>query len=195
MARVPYLDPADLPEEKRDALDALGDQTADDEPRDETEQVGVRNVYRTMAHNPDLLKEFRSYGSSLWHDGGLTPVERELAILATAATADSEYEWHQHVRIARNEGVSDDQILAIATGDHDGLEPAHAALVEYVRQFVDGSVDDESHERLLEHYDEERALAVGMVSGFYLGLARTLDAFDVEIEAAESFVGWELDEP
>ena len=192
MARIPYLTQDDLSEADRDALDALSDEDSEAEKKDEDDQVGVRNVFRVMAHNVDLLEGFRAYGSTLWHSSGLSPVERELVILATAASVDSAYEWHQHVRISQQEGVSIDQINAVSGGKFDELEPAHAALVEYTTRFVDGTVDDDVHERLAEHYDDDQILAIGTIAGTYLGLARVLDALDVEIEKEETFVGWDV---
>lgn len=194
MARVPYLEPADLPAEKRDALDALSDDDEEGETKADDERAGIRNVYRAMANNPTALEAFRAHGSTLWHEGGLSAVDREIVILATARAANSRYEWHQHVRIAREEGISDEQLLAVSTGALDELDPEHAAIVEYVGRFVDDEVDDEVHDRLAAHYDDEQLTGVAAIAGLYLGLARLLQSLDVEVEAEETFVGWELED-
>jgi alkylhydroperoxidase family enzyme len=187
MARVPYLDREKLPPERRDLLDSL----AEGEPADHGLPAGPLNVYRAMAHAPGLLAAFREYGGRLWREGGLTPQDREFVILTTAYVGGSAYEWHQHVRVALDEGLTREAILAIPEGEPERLAPERAALVEYVARFVDGDVDDDAHDRLAEHYDRETVLAVGLLSGLYLGLGRLLDALAVKTEVP--FVGWELE--
>lgn len=191
MPRVPPVDPETFPAEKRDLLDTLSETAVAADERGHSLEGGTLNVYRTMGQNPALLEQFRAYGSAVWRESGLSPHEREFVILATADAADSAYEWHQHVRVALDEGMDPEQLLAISRGAHDRLAPAHAAIVTYVEQFVAGAVDDATHEQLAEHYDDDVVLGIGMLAGCYLGLARLLTAFEVELEAP--FVGWELE--
>jgi alkylhydroperoxidase family enzyme len=191
MARLPYADPSDLPADRRDLLDTLSDVDGDDD-RGHSLPGGTLNVYRALGRNVALLEGFRTYASVVWERAGLTPHEREMVILATAYYAGSPYEWQQHVRVALDEGMTPEQIVAISREEPDRLEPEHEALVAYVDRFVDGRVDDETHERLAAHYDADVVLGVGMLSGCYLGLARVLQALDVDLEAA--FVGWTLDD-
>lgn len=187
MPRIPYVEPTDLPEEKRSLLDTLSDV----DERDHRLEGGTLNVYRTMGNDVDLLEGFRDYGSTVWAGCGLDPHEREVVILTTAHQIGSAYEWHQHVRVALDEGMTRSQIRAIANDEDDPLDASQVALVRYVRAFVDGSVDDDTHDRLGEYFDDETILGVGMLSGCYLGLARLLQALDVETEVA--FVGWDLE--
>lgn len=191
MARVPYLDREQLPPGERQLLDSLAESEGEGEPADHGLPAGPLNVYRAMGHAPALLAAFREYGGRLWRESGLTPHERELVILTTAYVGRSAYEWHQHVRVGLDEGLSRERILAIPEGELDRLAPEHAALVKYVARFVDGEVDDPTHDRLAEQYNRETVLAVGLLSGLYLGLGRLLDALAVETEVP--FVGWELE--
>jgi len=189
MARVPYVDPEELPADRRALLDTLSD--ADPDDREHSLRGGTLNVYRAMANDDDLLEAFRAYGGALWRESGLAPREREFVILTTARAAGSAYEWHQHVRVALDEGLSPEAIRAVAAGDDDALDPAHAALVAYARRFVDGRVDDGVHDRLLTHYDGEAVVGIGLLAGLYLGLARLIDALGVGLDG--EFVGWELE--
>lgn len=192
MARLPYVDPSDLPADRRDLLDTLDDgdvPTADE--RSHSLRGGTLNVYRVLGQNPDLLEAFRSYAGAAWDRNGLSTSERESVILATAYHAGSAYEWHQHVRVALDAGVEPAEILAISREEPDRLPSERTALVTYVERFVDGRVTDETHERLAAHYDDRTVVGVGMLSGSYLGLARVIDALDVELET--EFVGWELE--
>ncbi|OIB57754.1 carboxymuconolactone decarboxylase family protein [Natrialba sp. SSL1] len=191
MPRIPPVDPEEFPADKRDLLDTLSDKDVPPEERGHSLEGGTLNVYRTMGQDPALLEQFRAYGSAVWRESGLSPHEREFVILATAYYADSAYEWHQHVRVALDEGMDPEQILAVSREEQDRLEYNHAAIVDYVAAFVTGAVDDATHDRLAECYDDETILGIGMLSGCYLGLARLLDALSVECEAP--FVGWDLE--
>ena len=189
MARLRYADPTDLPADKRDLLDTLSDDAPDE--RRHSLRGGTLNVYRAVGRNPDLLEAFRSYAGAAWERSGLSAHEREFVILSTAYHAGSAYEWQQHVRVALDAGMEPEQILAVSREEPDRLPPERAALIAYVEQFVDGRVTDETHGRLAAHYDEETVLGVGMLSGCYLGLARLLQALDVDLES--EFVGWDLE--
>lgn len=189
MARIDLATPEDLPPEKRSLLDSLSD--ADDPAVEHSLEGGTLNIYRTLGRNLPILEGFREYGSAVWHGSDLEPIERELIILATSYHTGMEYEWQQHVRVALDEGIPPEPILAISMDRLDELEPAQARLVEYVERFVAGEVDDETHDGLAAHFDEPTIVGIDMLAALYLGLAHVLDALDVELEAP--FVGWELE--
>lgn len=191
MGRIPYISRDELAADKQSLLDTLSDEPDKRTDTDHSLQGGTLNVYRAMANNVDLLEAFQTYGSTVWQESGLAPHERELVILSVAYYTDSAYEWHQHVRVALDEGLTPDQICAISTGDHDQLDDKDAALVRYVDNFLDGSVDERVHERVSSYYDDDIVLGVGMLAGTYLGLSRLLDALDVDTEV--EFVGWNLE--
>lgn len=190
MARLDYVDPETFPSDKRHLLDTLSDADATPSVAHPLEG-GTLNVYRALGRNLALLEGFRTYAGVVWHQGGLTPHERELVILATAYHADSAYEWHQHVRVALDEGVPPEHVLAVSREEHDALPETYRSLVAYVERFVAGRVDDETHDALAAHYEDETILGVGMLSGLYLGLARLLAAIEVDFES--DFVGWDLE--
>ncbi len=191
MARIDPVDPMDLPAEKRDLLDTLSKTPAAEDAVDHPLEGGTLNVYRTLGRNLGVLEGFRAYGSVVWNESGLTPHERETVILATSYYAGSAYEWHQHVRVALDEGMDPEHILAISGEESDRLDEPFDTLVAYVEAFVEDDVDDALHARLVDHYDEETIVGIGALSGCYLGLARLLSSLDVEFES--EFVGWGLE--
>jgi alkylhydroperoxidase family enzyme len=148
------------------------------------------NVYSAIGNNGPVLAGFRDFLGSLWDDSGLTDRQRELVILTAAATTGNEYEWHQHVNIARGDIVSDEELSAIADGDDEVFEGAERALVRYARAVVDGEVTDEDHEALAEHFDDAAISGAACTAAGYLGLGRTIEALGVEVEEGDEFVGW-----
>lgn len=180
MARVPYVDPADMPEEYRDLVVS-------------SLQPGKTvHVYQAVGNNPEVLDGLRTFLGSIWDESGLSDRERELAILTTARTVESSYEWHQHVGIAKDAGVSEAEILAISEGAYEAFDAGETALLEYTEAVVEGRVTDELSDALAEHYDANAVSGATAAAAGYLGLARTIDALGVEIEVGDEFIGWDL---
>jgi|AntRauTorcE11898_2_1112593.scaffolds.fasta_scaffold00815_4 alkylhydroperoxidase family enzyme len=178
MARVPYLEPEDLPEEYRDLVVSKL-------------QGKPVNVYAAIGHNPEVLAGTRAFLSSLWESSGLEDRERELVILLAAAENECRYEWHQHVGIAGDLGVTKAEMVAIADGDFDSFDGDESLLLWYAAAVFDHDVDDALHDEFVEAYDESTAVGVASLVGGYTSLASVLEALDVELENGETFAGWD----
>ena len=178
MARVPYLDPEDLPAEYREQLYSSADSER------------TANVFRALANNPPLLDSFRKYFGYLWAESGLAARERELVILSAARESGSTYEWHQHVRLGRAAGLDDDEIRAIGGGDLDALSDREALCVGYALATLREEVDDALFDTAAAEFDDATLVGIALLATGYDGLARVLAALDVELE--ERFVGWDL---
>src|SRR3954453_1426722 len=77
---------AELPEDIATQVDHLG-----------AKQV---NLYRCLAHAPDLLRAWIAFAWALRGNSATSRQLRELMILRTATLHHSPYEWHQHRRMA-----------------------------------------------------------------------------------------------
>lgn len=85
--------------------------------------AGQLNVYRTMAHHPQLLRAWASLRQHLVKDSALGPDRSEVVILRTGVRLGSDYEWSHHVSRARALGWSDARIGTIRSmpEGEDGL--------------------------------------------------------------------------
>jgi alkylhydroperoxidase family enzyme len=72
----------------------------------------VLNLYQALGNQPEALRAFMVMSRHVRDDSTLAPRLRELAVLATAYALDVPYERYHHVRIARNVGISDQQLAA-----------------------------------------------------------------------------------
>jgi 4-carboxymuconolactone decarboxylase len=179
MARVPYRGPDDVDEQYRDyVVSSL--------------QPGKAiNVYAAAANNPAVLEGLRAFLSSLWDSSGLTSREREIVILTTAAETGNAYEWHQHVNIAADGLLTRGELAAIADDDPTPFDASEVALAEYTRAVVGRGVTDGVHAALSEHLDDRALTGAAATAAGYLALGRMIDAFGVEVEADDEFVGWD----
>ena len=71
------------------------------------------NVYRVMAHRPELLRAWAPLRDHVVVQTALGPELSEVAILRTGHHMGSSYEWDSHVHRARKLGMSDVTIASL----------------------------------------------------------------------------------
>jgi alkylhydroperoxidase family enzyme len=177
MARVPYLDGDDVPEEYGAVF--------------ERSRSGATHLFGALANDPPVLDAFVSFARVLWAECGLDEAERELVVLTVARQTHADYEWHQHVPLALDAGLSEAEIRLVREGRYDDLDPRREALTSYAAAVSAATVDDALYRALAERVDDRTVVGVTMLAATYTGLARFLDALAIGPE--ESFVGWGLD--
>lgn len=75
--------------------------------------AGALNVYRVMAHHPQLLRAWAPLRQHIVKDTALGPERSEIVILRVGVRLGSSYEWAHHVSRARALGMSDERIAAV----------------------------------------------------------------------------------
>jgi 4-carboxymuconolactone decarboxylase len=101
----PRVAPRQLTDEDESALALLS------KVRGQGSQPG--NVFLTLVHNEEFFRRFLSYGGYLMYQSDLPSFLREAVILRVAARCGSEYEWRQHIPLARACGISETQVMAL----------------------------------------------------------------------------------
>ncbi len=77
--------------------------------------IPVLGLFRTVAHNPRVLRRMRRGG--LLDPGAVSVREREIAILRTTARCGAEYEWGVHVALFGGAArFSEEEIAATVLG-------------------------------------------------------------------------------
>src|SRR5437868_9081309 len=99
--RIPPLPADERGDQARELLGGVGALTGP-----------ASNIFETLVRHPGLFRHWLPFGGKLL-SGKLPARERELLILRTAWLCKAEYEWGQHVAIARSAGVTDDEIERI----------------------------------------------------------------------------------
>lgn len=180
MARLPFAQRSDIPENLQYVWD-----------RNATNDV-LPNIFRTMANNPSVWRSYLRLGNGLWSGCGLDVPTRELVILRTAILQHSAYEWHQHVRIGRQTGLSDARIVGL---HHWRASTLYSAAEQAILAYVDalGASDHppaDVHDSLAAHFPAATVVGVNLLVGYYVMTAKFLGAMEVETEGP--FVGWQL---
>jgi len=145
----------------------------------------ISNALRMLAHAPEGLKTFHAIGHYSRYDTDLSVIQRELIIVITGRGIP--YAAGHHVPLARDAGVTEEQIKSIIAGKvPSGLAAKDAALCEYVFAFTSfKGVDEEIFQNLQRYFSPRQITDISLVSAYYLALGACIIAFDVELEPPE----------
>ena len=159
-----------------------------DLPPDTVEELAAMggrpiNLYRALANNPEMLRAYLKLSWGLRLDAETPRALRELLIVRAAQVAESSYEWHHHVRMARQAGVTEEQLDAVAewrtASVFSDRERAALALAE---DLVRGSVDEATAAELERRFSDAERVELILTGAFYAMVARLLDAMGVPLE-------------
>lgn len=141
-------------------------------------------VFTTLARHRRLFRGWLRFAAQLMPRGTLPRTDTELVILRVSVTCGSDYEWGQHVRIARRVGLSDEQIARVGAGpDAPGWSAHEAALLRAVDELArDHVVADGTWAQLRERYDEAQMIELCLLAGHYTMLAGALSSLGVQPE-------------
>jgi len=157
--------------------------------------AGSMNIFRTLVRHPGLYRRWAPFGGKLLRGGKLAPRDRELVILRAALRCGASYEWGQHVAIARDAGLADDEILAVAAdpdggGSDRGWSSEDARLLSAVDQLVgDHVIDTPTWDGLRGRYTDEQLVELTLLAGHYAMLAGALNSFGVPLDGDEPALG------
>jgi alkylhydroperoxidase family enzyme len=168
MARLPYLDRADLPPEFQDLLERN------------------INLHRLLVHSPLATRAWHIFARFIRHESRLDPRLRELAILQVGYLERSEYEYSHHIKIGREFGVTDDEIRAIAEetkGQPTKLDVQAKAVLRAAREMTQGlAISERTFQELQQSLDNERLTDLVLTIGFYNAVVRILATLKIDVE-------------
>ena len=102
------------------------------------------NLFRVLMHHPDLVRRWTVFAGHVLRKQTLPPRERELLILRIGWLNQAEYEWAQHVEIAKREGISEAEIEGVKVGPAGPWSPEDATLLQAVDDLFENSVVSEA---------------------------------------------------
>jgi AhpD family alkylhydroperoxidase len=154
---------------------ALAPMLPADGPRD------ANNALATFAHHPALAKAFLRFNVHLLYSSTLPSRIRELAILRVAHRRDCLYEWTQHVALAKNEGITDDEIAAVRRGE--AADVFERAVLSGVDELDEKSqLSDQTWAALGERLNDQQRMDFVFTVGCYTLLAMAFNTFGIQLE-------------
>lgn len=173
MARLPYRDAEDLPEEYRPLFE-----------RYRLPNGQTMNIHRMMAHSPLLLERRSAFARTLLNETRLDPRLRELALLTVGRLTNAVYEYTHHLRFARRAGVKEEQIAALPVWErHPAFSAEERAVIRYAQEMTQTiRVADETFAALRSFLDDEQVVELTLTVAHYNSTVRFLEALQVDLE-------------
>ncbi|MEE4283296.1 MAG: carboxymuconolactone decarboxylase family protein [Pseudomonadales bacterium] len=181
---------------KQSRVKALNEQEWDTEAQELlapfVKQGRVFNIFRTLANHPALAKRWMVFANHILGKSTLSVRDRELLILRIGWLCQAGYEWGQHVQIARQAGMSDEEIRSARTGpDTAGLSALDKLLLEATDELhADAFVSDITWQGLQQHYNTQQLMDLVFTVGQYNLVCMALNSFGVQLD--EGLPGWDV---
>ena len=143
----------------------------------------IRGPYGVLLHSPKVAARVANTGTYVRFEFDMPESLKETVIITTAKEIKSQYEFSAHARLAREAGVSDDTIKAIADGTApQGLSGDEETLVKYTQELLrNHKVSDATYEAVKSRFGVQGTLDTTVLIGHYLLVGQVLAAFDVDL--------------
>jgi 4-carboxymuconolactone decarboxylase len=152
---------------------------------------GNLNVFRLLANAPKVFGGWTAMVDELFASTTFSARMREVIILRVAHLQDSPYEIGQHVVLARDAGLTEQQVNAIRdAGDLDeaGFSPTERAALDVVTELcTTHHLSDDSFDAAHGIFGDEAFTELLMLISCYYGLALVLNAADLDVDAGSWF--------
>ncbi|MFV0298707.1 MAG: carboxymuconolactone decarboxylase family protein [Hyphomicrobiaceae bacterium] len=168
MALIPFPDQEKIPDEARVMLSRLPSRI---------------NIFEMMAHAETSIKPVMKLGGTLLGKLKLDPRLRELCLLQTVRTGGGEYEWLQHIPIAKDLGATDAQIAALERGEDRAacFDATEQAALVFTRELATTrKASPEALAALRKHLSDREIVELILMSGFYSMLAGLTETLEIE---------------
>jgi 4-carboxymuconolactone decarboxylase len=141
------------------------------------------NLFKVLMHHPALVRRWTVFAGHILRKQTLPARERELLILRIGWLNQAEYEWAQHVEIAKREGISEAEIAAVKVGPQGPWVADDAMLLQAADDLFENSViADATWERLAKKYSVEQMLDLVFTIGQYNLVSWALNSLGVPLD-------------
>lgn len=145
------------------------------------------NIYKTLAHHPDLYARWSPLGQFLLNGSSLPPREREIVMLRMGWLCQSEYEWSQHARIAKSSaGMTDAEVHRIAEGPNaPGWTDFERTLLRMVDELrYETMISDATWKALKTKYSDQQIMESLFTAAQYQLVSMALNSLGVQLDPA-----------
>jgi 4-carboxymuconolactone decarboxylase len=180
VSRLPYVSRDQLSAEGQDVWDSI---VATRGSRVVNEQGGLTGPFNAFVQAPDAGRHLSPLGAVLRFGTSVDRRLAEIAIITVAAHWKAEYEWLSHTRTAREHGVPEAVITAIAEGAEPPFEAAAERTVYTVaRQLTQtGRLTQDAYDEAQRLLGDTGMVELVSVCGYYSVVSFLLNSFEVPL--------------
>jgi len=155
-------------------------------------QERIFNIFKTLTNHPNLARRWMVFANHILGKSTISARDRELLILRIGYLCRAGYEWGQHVLIARQVGMSDEEIRSAKTGpETPGLGDLDRLLLQATDELhSDAHVSDTTWNGLRAHYNTQQLMDLVFTVGQYNLVSMALNSFGVQPD--EGLPGWDV---
>jgi len=150
----------------------------------ETVEAIPLNVFLMVANAPASFMTFAGFARSILLESMLDPQKREIAVLRVARVTNANYEWTHHVALAKQYGVTDEQIEKIKTEDPVTSLGNDCNLLCRVADEISRNIrlSDEALAQILDLYGIRGATELILCVSYFNMVSRFLESTRVPLE-------------
>jgi alkylhydroperoxidase family enzyme len=152
-------------------------ETASEPLKDAFALLPVINVFRAMANAETLYPYFGNYMLQLFRPMELDKALERMIVLYVAKRSDCFYAWRQNVVVGHSVGVTDEQIVALETGDIRAkcFNEAERTAFSFANEVMDLiEATDETYTAVKKHFSDRAITEMLYVIGTYMLIVRVL---------------------
>lgn len=142
--------------------------------------AGPFNAY---LYTPAIGHKLEQVGASLRFDTTVARNLVELAIIVVGRHWTAQFEWYAHAKMARDAGVADTIVDAIAARQEPTFtDPAEAGVYRFAKELCENHhVSDEAYAAAQGLLGDRQVVELTMVIGYYHYVSALLNTFEVAL--------------
>ncbi|WP_342361103.1 carboxymuconolactone decarboxylase family protein [Terrarubrum flagellatum] len=166
--RLPAIPADEMTQEQRAAADEFA----------ATRGEPILGPFVPMLRSPEVMLRAKRMGDYLRFQSSIGLKLNELAILVTAREWTQQFEWLLHARFAREAGLKETIIAAIAEGRRpDDLDADETIVYDFsIELHRTKQVSDATWARAKERFGEQGVIDLSATNGYYSFLAMIMNA-------------------
>ena len=167
--RLPALPPEERTRQQQELLDEISMVVVDGvrKRRDDPAALEI------MIRHPELYKAHMEVAQKYLSDCEIGIRDRELAILRIGWLSQAPFEWGSHVKIAKRNGITSEEIARLIEGSAaPGWSKQDRAIVRAVEELhFDSMITDETWSDLQQFYNDKKLIELVILAGQYKTVA------------------------
>ncbi len=145
------------------------------------------NVLKMFAGTEDLCQATIGLVKAVFQAQGIDPKTREMIILRAAKVLNVPYEWQANVQMARNAGLSAQEIAAAASdGPVQGVDPEYVLVCKATDELsINAVLRDDTLTELLDQFGETMSRKIILMIAWFNLLSLFLNGCRVPLETTD----------
>jgi alkylhydroperoxidase family enzyme len=145
------------------------------------------NVIKMFAGTEDMFDATIGLVKAIFQTQGIDPKLREMIILRAATVLNAPYEWQANTQMARNTGLTSEEIDAAGSdGPVTGVNPDYVLVCKATDELSkSGTLRDETLSELLKRYGDIVTRKLVLMIAWFNLLSRFLNGCRVPLETSD----------